>query len=116
MKTILVAEDNDSNYILMTYILRKHYNVVRAVNGQEVVDMVGKGSYDLILMDLQMPVMDGLTATKIVKATHPSLPILALTANAFGSDREAALTAGCDEFITKPVNAAFCLETIAKFI
>lgn len=116
MKTILVAEDNDSNYILMTYILRKHYNVVRAINGQEAVDMVEKNSYDLILMDLQMPVMDGLTATKIIKGSNPKMPILALTANAFGSDREAALAAGCDEFITKPVNAGLCLEMIAKFI
>lgn len=116
MKTVLVAEDNDSNYILMTYILRKYYNVVRAVNGQEVVNMVSKGSYDLILMDLQMPIMDGLTATKIIKNSYPQLPVLALTANAFGSDREAAMAAGCDEFITKPVNAALCLEMIAKFI
>lgn len=116
MKTILVAEDNDSNYILMTYILRKHYNVVRALNGQEAVEMVSKNNYDMILMDLQMPVMDGLTATKIIKETNPQLPILALTANAFGSDREAAMAAGCNEFITKPVNAGHCLETIAKFI
>lgn len=116
MKKILVAEDNDSNYILMTYILRKGYEFERAMNGQEAVDMVEKGGYDLVLMDLQMPVMDGLEATKVIKASHPELPVLAVTANAFGSDRDAAFAAGCDEFITKPVNAATCLETIAKFL
>lgn len=115
MKRILVAEDNDSNYILMSYILRKSYEIARAVNGQEAVDMVAKEKFDMVLMDLQMPVMDGLTATKIIKSTHPELPVLAVTANVFGSDREAALAAGCDEFITKPVNAAGCLEIIAGF-
>ena len=78
--------------------------------------MVNAGSYDMVLMDMQMPIMDGLTATKIIKGSHPNLPILAVTANAFGSDRDAAFAAGCDEFVTKPVNATLCLETIARFI
>lgn len=115
MKRILVAEDNDSNYILMNYILRKDYDIARAVNGKEAVDMVVREKFDMVLMDLQMPIMDGLTATKIIKSTSPELPVLAVTANAFGSDRDAALAAGCDEFITKPVNAADCLEIIAGF-
>ena len=116
MKKILVAEDNESNYILMSYILRKHYEIARAHHGQEAVEMVNAGSYDMVLMDMQMPIMDGLTATKIIKGSHPNLPILAVTANAFGSDREAAFAAGCDEFVTKPINATLCLETIARFI
>ena len=105
MKKILVAEDNDSNFILMTYILKKFYQFERAKNGQEAVDMVEKGEYDLVLMDIKMPIMDGLEATKKIKETHPSLPIIALTANAFDSDRQMAFDAGCDEFLSKPISS-----------
>jgi two-component system, cell cycle response regulator DivK len=116
MKTILVAEDNESNYILMTYILKKDYQIVRAVNGQEAVDKVEAGGIDLVLMDIKMPVMDGLEATRIIRAKNSELPIIALTANAFDSDRDSALQAGCNEFITKPVNRQTTLDTIAKYI
>jgi len=116
MKKILVAEDNDSNFILMTYILKKFYQFERAKNGQEAVDMVDKGEYDLVLMDIKMPVMDGLEATKKIKETHPSLPIIALTANAFDSDRQMAFDAGCDEFLSKPISSDLCLRTIAKVL
>ena len=116
MKTILVAEDNDSNYILMTYILRHDYQYKRARNGQEAVVMADEGDVDLVLMDIKMPVMDGLEATRKLKETHPGLPIIALTANAFDSDRQLAMAAGCDDFLAKPVNASKCLETIARFI
>ena len=116
MKTILVAEDNESNYILMTYILKKDYQILRAANGQEAVDKVEEGGIDLVLMDIKMPVMDGLEATRIIRAKNPDLPIIALTANAFDSDRDSALQAGCNEFITKPVNRQMTLDTIAKYI
>ena len=116
MKKILVAEDNDSNFILMTYILKKYYQFERAKNGQEAVDMVEKGEYDLVLMDIKMPIMDGLEATKKIKETHPSLPIIALTANAFDSDRQSAFDAGCDEFLSKPISSDLCLKTIAKVL
>ena len=76
MKKVLVAEDNDSNFILMTYILKKYYQYERAKNGQEAVDMVNKEHYDNILMDIKMPVMDGLEATKTIKKDHPDLPIV----------------------------------------
>jgi CheY-like chemotaxis protein len=116
MKRVLIAEDNDSNFILMTYILKKHYQYERAKNGQEAVDMVEKNNYDIVLMDIKMPVMDGLEATKKIKAIHPELPIVALTANAFDSDRQLAFDAGCDEFLSKPISSEVCLRTIAKFI
>ena len=116
MKKILVAEDNDSNFSLMTYILKKFYQFERAKNGQEAVDMVEKGEYDLVLMDIKMPIMDGLEATKKIKETHPSLPIIALTANAFDSDRQMAFDAGCDEFLSKPISSDLCLRTIAKVL
>ena len=116
MKRILIAEDNDSNYILMTYILKNHYEFDRARNGQEAVEMVAKGGFDLVLMDIKMPVMDGLEATKVIKEKHPDLPIIALTANAFDSDRQLALEAGCDDFLSKPVSSESCLKTIRKFV
>ncbi len=116
MKKILVAEDNDSNYMLMTYILKKHYDYDRAKNGQEAVDMVNAGNYDLVLMDIKMPVMDGLEATRQIKVQSPDLPIVALTANAFDSDRQLAMDAGCSGFLPKPVNADQCIKTIISLI
>ena len=116
MKTILVAEDNESNFILMTYILKRQYAVLRAKNGQEAVDMADKGGFDLILMDIKMPVKDGLAATKEIKEKHPEMPIIALTANAFDSDRQLAIEAGCDDFLSKPVSSDRCMAAIAKFI
>ena len=116
MKKILVAEDNDSNYILMTYILKKYYEYDRAKNGQEAVDMVKKNAYDIVLMDIKMPVIDGLEATKKIKENHPDLPVIALTANAFDSDRQLAFDAGCDDFLSKPVSSELCLKTIRKFL
>lgn len=116
MKRILIAEDNDSNYILMTYILKKYYQFDRARNGQEAVEKTNSEPYDLILMDIKMPVMDGLEATKKIKESHPDLPIIALTANAFDSDRQMAFDAGCNEFLSKPISSEVCLKTIAKVL
>ena len=116
MKKILIAEDNDSNYILMTYILKKYYQFERAKNGQEAVEMAEKGEYDIVLMDFKMPVMDGLEATKAIKESLPDLPIIALTANAFDSDRQLAMEAGCNDFLSKPVSSELCLKTIKKFV
>ena len=116
MKKILIAEDNDSNFILMTYILKKYYQYDRAKNGQEAVEMVDKENYDMVLMDIKMPVMDGLEATVAIKEKHPDLPIVALTANAFDSDRQLALEAGCQDFLAKPVSSDLCLKVIRKYL
>ncbi|MCR5470571.1 MAG: response regulator [Prevotella sp.] len=116
MKKILVAEDNDSNYILMSYILRKYYAYDRAKNGQEAVEKVKSGDFDMVLMDIKMPVMDGLEATTAIREFNQEIPIVALTANAFDSDRELAQEAGCNEFMAKPVNSDECLATIRKII
>ena len=116
MKKILIAEDNDSNFILMTYILKKFYQFDRAKNGQEAVELAEKGGYDIVLMDIKMPIMDGLEATKAIKKNHPELPVVALTANAFDSDRQLALEAGCDDFLSKPVSSELCLKTIKRLI
>ncbi|WP_294746030.1 response regulator [uncultured Prevotella sp.] len=116
MKRVLIAEDNDSNYILMTYILKNRYEFERAVDGQQAVDMVMTGRFDLVLMDIKMPKMDGLEATKLIKEKNPEMPVIALTANAFESDRQMAIEAGCVEFLTKPISSQRCLAAIAQFV
>ena len=116
MKRVLIAEDNDSNYILMTYILKNRYEYERAVDGQQAVDMVMTGRFDLVLMDIKMPKMDGLEATKLIKEKNPEMPVIALTANAFESDRQMAIEAGCVEFLTKPISSQRCLAAIAQFV
>ena len=100
----------------MTYILKRDYQYVRAKNGKEAVEMVEKGGIDVVLMDIKMPVMDGLEATKAIRENHPDLPIVALTANAFDSDRQLALEAGCTEFLSKPVSREKCLNTLSKLL
>lgn len=116
MKRILVAEDNDSNYLLMSFILKNKYEILRAVNGKDAVEKSTTAHPDLILMDMKMPMMDGIEATRLIKADHPELPIVAVTANAFDSDRQKALEAGCDDFLSKPVTAADCLQCIANLL
>lgn len=116
MKKILIAEDNDSNFILMTYVVKGKYEYERARDGKEAVEMVNAGSFDLVLMDLKMPVMDGFEATKVIKSKHPSLPVIALTANVFDIDRQNAEAAGCDDFVAKPINREKFLATIERYI
>lgn len=105
-KTILEAEDNDSNYLLVYTILKKEYNIIRANNGQEAVNITLDPSshIDIILMDMKMPILDGLNATIIIRKENAKIPILALTAHAFDNDKKIALNAKCNDFIVKPVD------------
>ena len=116
IKRILVAEDNDSNYLLMSFILKGHYEILRAVNGKDAVAKAASEHPDLILMDLKMPVMDGLEATRQIRAAQDNVPIVAVTANAFDTDRVHAIEAGCNDFLSKPVTSAACLQCIANLL
>ncbi|MEL5895323.1 response regulator [Bacteroides sp. GD17] len=99
---ILIAEDNDSNYSLVQHIL-KDYNTTRAVNGADAVQKVREEHFDFVLMDMKMPIMGGLEAVRRIREFNQDILIIALTANAFESDRIAALEAGCNVFIAKPL-------------
>lgn len=117
-KTILIAEDEDNNYRLMQAVLERHdYNIVHAEHGQKAVEIFESGrEVDLIIMDIKMPVMDGYEATRIIKKINPDIPIIAQTAFAFDSDREKALSAGCDDYLAKPVKSETLLAMIEKYI
>lgn len=110
---ILIAEDNDSNYLLVKHIL-KEYNLVRAKNGVEAVDLVRNQDFNLVLMDMKMPLMDGIEATKRIREFNKKIPIVALTANAFDSDRSYALAAGCNGFLTKPLKKEEILDIFRR--
>ncbi len=86
-KTVLVVEDISSNYLLISAMLSKHYNLLHAVNGEQAVAMVKEYKIDLLLMDMKMPVMDGLTATAEIRKFDTNIPIVALTAHASSPTR-----------------------------
>lgn len=111
-KYILVAEDIDSNYMLVKAIL-KNVELTRAITGKEAVELAAAHHYDAILMDMKMPVMNGIEATRKIRVFDKTTPIIAVTANAFDSDRVEAMKAGCDAFVTKPVKKKE-LEDILK--
>lgn len=115
-KTILVAEDTDSNYILTKAILGRLYHLERAKDGMEAVTMFEELQPDLILMDMKMPNLGGLDATKIIRELSPDIPIIALTAYAYEHDKQAAKSAGCNDFLTKPYTQEVLKEMIKKYL
>lgn len=115
MKKILVAEDTDSNFLLLSIILRKEYEVIRAVNGEESISKFKEVNPDMILMDIKMPIMDGLTATKEIRKIDTNIPIIALTANAYDSDKEKAYEAGCNNYMAKPIMTNKLREMISSY-
>lgn len=104
--TILVADDIDSNFMLVEAILGKGYNLIRAKDGTEALLLFKNVHPDLILMDIKMPNIDGIEATRLIRSYSASVPIVALSAYAFDSDRQRALDAGVNDFITKPFHKA----------
>ena len=114
-KTILVVEDIQSNYLLVSALLRKEYDLLHALNGQEAIDMVRTESVDLVLMDMKMPLMDGLTATTEIRKFNKKIPIIALTAHAFETDKIAAFEAGCNDYLIKPIDKVLLKEVLEKY-
>jgi CheY-like chemotaxis protein len=114
---ILIAEDNYVNQKLTVHILNKMgYNPDVASNGHEVLNSVSKKRYDLILMDIQMPEMDGLEATQFIRTHMQEQPvIIAMTANAMSEDREICLKAGMDDYLSKPMKLAEVIAALEKW-
>ena len=113
---ILVAEDEDSNYELVRIVLAKRYRLLRAHNGIEAVTLCEDEHPDLILMDIRMPDMNGLDATRIIKEVNHEIPIVALSAYAFDENIREARAAGCDEFLAKPFKVEDLLDTVSKYV
>jgi len=115
MKTILVAEDEESNFELVRIVLQKRYRLLRARNGIEAVTINEDEHPDLILMDIRMPDMNGLDATRIIKEVNHNTPVVALSAYAFDENIREALAAGCDEFLAKPFRVEDLIEICSKY-
>jgi signal transduction histidine kinase/DNA-binding response OmpR family regulator len=118
---ILLAEDNRVNQVVATKTLQKMgHSIVVANNGSEALSMLATEPFDLVLMDVQMPEVDGLTATRKIreheKQTHVHLPIIAMTAHAMTGDRERCLNAGMDGYVSKPINAEQLEQAIASVV
>ncbi len=119
MKKILVVEDNEANLYLTKFILEKNnYLVIEARTGSEGIEMATKEKPDLILMDVQLPDINGLEVVKRIRLSEADhkIPIVALTSYAMVGDREKALAAGCTGYIEKPINPDTFLQEIAKFL
>lgn len=113
---ILVAEDNPSNYKLVEVILRRDYRLYHAENGEEAVEMFRELHPDLVLMDISMPVMDGYEAFALIHQIDPSVPVVALTAYAFETDRQKMMQAGFDTCLAKPLRIDELKGTIRSLL
>ena len=103
--TLLVAEDNESNYLLFETILSNDYNLIHAWDGREAVDLFKQHQPNIIIMDINMPNMDGYEATREIRKVSKTVPIIAVTAYAFASDKERIMENGFNGYVSKPVNA-----------
>lgn len=117
-KTMLVAEDENSNYQLIKAIIgHTGVKLERARNGQEAVDIVqDNDNIDLVLMDIRMPELNGYDATRIIKSYNKNLPVISITAYAMSEDESKSFSAGCDEYISKPVKPTILLDLIDGYI
>ncbi len=115
---LLVVEDDETGFLyLKTVLQRENMEVLRATTGKEAVHLCkSHPEISLVLMDIKLPGMNGLEATRQIKAQRPGLPVIAQTAHAFSSDRREALQAGCDDFITKPIRKETLIETVGKYL
>lgn len=115
---ILVAEDEDSSYKIINKIFSEHdIDILRAVNGKEAVDIVSSNpNIQLVLMDIKMPVMNGIQATKEIKQIRPELPVIATSAFAMPGDKQIFKDAGCEDYLSKPVKADLLISLIRRYV
>ena len=119
MKNILVVEDNENNMYLISFIIEKMgHRPIQARSGEEGIERAERERPDLILMDIQLPGIDGLETTRRIRAstTGINLPIIAITSFVMTGDRERLLAAGCNGYIEKPINPETIMEEIAAYL
>lgn len=119
MKKVLVVEDNETNLYLIRFILKKNgYQVIEARDGIKGMEMAIKEKPDLVIMDIQLPDIDGLECTRRIRTSSADgrIPIIALTSFAMVGDREKALAAGCTGYIEKPINPDTFITKIGKYL
>ncbi len=115
-KSILVAEDEESNFNLIKIILqRTNANITHVTNGEDAVEAIKSNSFDLVLMDIKMPKMDGISATRIIKKIKKELPVIAVTAFAREEEQEECRLAGCDDIVVKPLNVEKLFTVLSKY-
>jgi len=117
-KTILIVEDNEaSNIYFEAALVKTNSRLLWARNGLEAIELVKQNQdIDLILMDINMPKMDGIEATKVIKSTNPEIVIVVQTAFILSGEENLCRAAGCDEFITKPIRLSYLLDTIDRYL
>ena len=116
MKTILIVEDTELNIDLMTQLLEDDYNLLIANDGEQGVILANEKNPDLILMDITLPVMDGYEATRKIRETMKTTPIIGLSAHAMNGHEQKAKDAGCDDYLTKPVDDQLLFNMLEKYL
>lgn len=116
MKTVLIVEDIELNIDLLAQLLEDDYNVLIAKDGAQGVQAAEQNHPDLVLMDISLPVMDGYEATRCIRKTFPTLPIIGLSAHAMQGDTEKALAAGCTDYLTKPIDEDLLLQKLKQYL
>lgn len=116
MKTILIVEDFELNIDLLTQILEDDYNLIVAKDGAEGVAFTEQYKPDLVLMDIAMPVMDGYEATRNIRKSFATLPIIGLSSHAMSGDAEKAKAAGCTDYLTKPIDEDLLLKKMKEYL
>lgn len=116
MKTILIVEDIELNIDLLTQILEDEYNILVARDGAQGVALTEQKEPDLVLMDISLPVMDGYEATRAIRKTFPSLPVIGLSAHAMQGDEVRAKEAGCNDYLTKPVDEDLLIRKLKEYL
>lgn len=116
MKTILIVEDTELNVELLIQILEDDYNLLVAKDGAQGVELTEQHQPDLVLMDISLPVMDGYEATRNIRKTFKSLPIIGLSAHAMQGDGNKAIAAGCNDYLTKPIDEDLLLKKLREYL
>ena len=116
MKKILIVEDVELNVELVTQLLEDDYELAVASDGEQGVAMATCERPDLILMDMSLPLCDGYEATRRIRAAGLAMPIIGLSAHAMAGDAERALSAGCDDYLTKPLDDALLFATLERLL